>query len=702
MSDSDNLLEMFIFENMQLLEQLEELLLGGEKNDGLNEEQINETFRVMHTIKGSSAMMEYEGMTTLAHAVEDVFAKIREKLPKESEWPRIFDLVLEAIDFFKEEIEKIQDGMQPDGDGEELCREMKQILERLKKDDLEGEEDSASIDMNFPVEEEVEELVESVELPLDKLNLEPGEACFKATVFFESGCQMETVRAFGVVMSVKDMCSSVVHYPEDLNDNCDEEIATKGLTIFMAAAENEKNDLREKLEQTMFLQSLDFTEVDISEKAQEKEADQQAHVERSASEEAPSKPAERKKAEKPAPQSADAKTDDKPVRQSFISVNVNKVDKLMNLVGEIVTTESMVTKNPDLADMQLENFDKQARLLRKLTDELQDVVMSIRMVPISATFHKMQRIVRDMCKKVGKQANLVIIGEETEVDKNIIDNLSDPLMHIIRNSMDHGIESPEERIAAGKNPVGTVRLEARNSGGDVIVQVADDGAGIDKDKVIQKAIEKGLTTKAENEISDKEAYNFILLPGFSTNDEVTEYSGRGVGMDVVHQNIDKIGGSVSVESEPGKGMTVTIHIPLTLAIMDGMKITVGDSIYIVPTLTIRESLEPRLHKIIQEPDGSEFIMIRGECFPILRLNRIFGVPAKVEELNDGIMVLVEGEAGAVCIFADKLLGEQQAVIKPMPPFISRYIGRVKGIGGCTIMGDGSIALILDINSLLSA
>lgn len=267
--------------------------------------------------------------------------------------------------------------------------------------------------------------------------------------------------------------------------------------------------------------------------------------------------------------------------------------------------------------------------------------------------------------------------------------------------MDHGIEPPAERVAAGKDPTGRITLEANSTSGDIIVRVIDDGYGMDRDKIIEKAYERGLTNKPASEITDKEAFGFTLLPGFSTNDQVTEYSGRGVGMDVVHKNLDDVGGSISIDSEFGVGTTITMHIPLTLAIMDGMKVTVGDSTYIVPTLSIRESLEPRLHEIIREPNGNEMIIIRGSCYPIIRLHQVFNVPDGKENFNDGIMVLVESEWGEACLFADELLGEQQAVVKPMPLYVTKTIGRIQGISGCSIMGNGGIALILDINSLLS-
>ncbi|MBQ5850381.1 MAG: chemotaxis protein CheA, partial [Lachnospiraceae bacterium] len=396
-----------------------------------------------------------------------------------------------------------------------------------------------------------------------------------------------------------------------------------------------------------------------------------------------------------------ASSSGKGVQQSFISVNVHKIDKLMDLMGEIVTTESMVIKNPDIANMHLENFDKQARQLRKLTDEMQEVVMSIRMIPISSTFHKMKRIVRDMCKKVNKEANLVLVGEKTEVDKNVLDALSDPLMHLIRNSMDHGLESPEDRQKVGKNPVGTITLEAKNTGGDIIVSVSDDGRGLDKDKLIAKAISRGLVNKPESEITDKEAYNFILMPGFSTKEKVTEFSGRGVGMDVVRQNLESIGGSISIDSELGNGMTITMHIPLTLAIIEGMNVSVGKSKLIIPILNIKESLEARNQEIIKDPDGNDMVILRGECFRIIKLYEEFNIHTDVTDINDSILVLVEAERGTACLMVDELLGEQQAVIKPLPQYITNVIGKPKGVSGCSILGDGNISLIIDINSLLN-
>ncbi len=704
MGENESMLEMYVLENGQLLEQLEELFLSGEKNAVLPKEQIDETFRVMHTIKGSSAMMGYDAITKLAHAVEDMFSLIREKSPDESEWEGIFDVVLRSIDFFKEEIEKIQRGDTPDGQADDLLSEIKVIYARLK----DGKGVKVEEEKSDPGSGDEGGTAGSGITPemLAKLDPGDGEEIYRIKLVFEDECQMETIRTFGAVMSLEGLYSNMVSIPEDLNENCDDEIIANGFLMYLVSKPDNMDIIKQKLSETMFLQSYEFDEIEPD------EDEMPAPVPEPAEQAAPAAPegapalATEKPAAPAAPAASDAKAgspakDDKQAIQSFINVNVSKIDKLMNLVGEIVTTESMVTKNPDIEGMHLENFDKQARQLRKLTDELQDTVMSIRMVPIAATFHKMRRIVRDIGKKSGKEAELVIVGEDTEVDKNIIDGLGDPLMHLIRNAMDHGMETPEERIAAGKPAKGRVTLEALNSGGDVVVRVMDNGRGMNKQRIIQKAIEKGLTTKAENEISDQEALGFTLMPGFSTKEQVSEYSGRGVGMDVVRNNIENIGGSIVLESEEGKGTTVTMHIPLTLAILNGMKITVGDSLYIVPILSIRESLEPKLHKVIEDPNGNEMIMIRGECYPIIRLHDVFGVNTEVNDFNDGIMILVESEVGAACLFAEKLLGEQQVVIKPMPLYVTKNFGRIKGLAGCSVMGDGGIALILDINRILS-
>lgn len=700
----DPMLEVYILENSQLIEQLEEMFLNAEKNKMLTSNQVNEVFRIMHTIKGSSAMMSYENIATLAHRLEDLFSSVRDTAPPEDIWPPIFDLVLEAVDIFKEEMEKISAGGQPDADTSEMIAKVEALHAQMK-----GEAPAA------PPAPATQEAAAAPENP------EQGEAptgeggiCYKAHIEFQEDAGMETIRAFGIVNEIKPLAECIVTIPIDINSNHDEEITEAGFTIYFTSIE-EEDYLRSKLEETILLKTLHFDlcpdcEIPSPMKCTDKSQKQaQGGATPPPAEQSPgggaAQPAEDAKDDKPASAAkpaANGAPSGGNVAQSYISVNVDKIDSLMSLMGEIVTTESMVVKNPDLEGLKLENFDKQARLLKKLTTELQDIVMSIRMVPISSTFHKMKRIVRDMSKKVNKEVELVLIGEKTEVDKNVIDHLSDPLMHLIRNSMDHGLETPQEREEAGKDRIGHVTLEARNTGGDIVVSVKDDGRGLNREKLIQKAQEKGITSKSSGEISDKEAYNYILMPGFSTKAQVTEFSGRGVGMDVVRSNIEAIGGSMSIDSTPGAGTTITMHIPLTLAIIDGMNVTIGDGTYVIPILNIQESLEGKSQEVITDPNGNEMAIIRGEALPVIRVYERFGLETDITDIKDGVLVLVKSEKGAACLFVDELIGEQQAVIKPVPQYISHLVGKLDGVAGCTILGDGSISLITDVNGLLGS
>ena len=395
-----------------------------------------------------------------------------------------------------------------------------------------------------------------------------------------------------------------------------------------------------------------------------------------------------------------------PVKQNLISVNLMKLDSLMDIVGEIVITESMVTSSPELNQLSrdaYDNFMKSARQLRKLTDDLQDIAMSLRMVPISGVFQKMSRIVRDMKQKLGKDVRLTLIGEETEVDKTIVDSIQDPIMHMIRNAMDHGIEeTSQDRIAAGKNPQGEIILSASHTSSEVVISIADDGIGMNPDKLLAKAREKGLLTKPESDYTKKEALGLVMLPGFSTNQTVTEYSGRGVGMDVVKKNVEAVGGTVSLSSDEGKGTTFTMKIPLTLAIMDGMKVTVGNSIFTIPIANIRQSFKITTSEILHDESGSEMVERMGSFYPIIRLHQFYNIETDIVNLEDGILMWVEASDRSFCLFVDELIGEQQIVVKPLPTFLNYFELKNYGITGCSILGDGNITIILDVLSFHAA
>ena len=328
--------------------------------------------------------------------------------------------------------------------------------------------------------------------------------------------------------------------------------------------------------------------------------------------------------------------------------------------------------------------------------------MSLRMVPVSSTFQKMNRIVRDMSKKLNRPAKLVLIGEDTEVDKTIVDGISDPIMHIVRNSMDHGLEETEaERVAAGKDPVGEIILSARHTGSEVIIEVKDDGRGADTQAILNKAIRQGLASP-DMEYSQKEILNFMMMPGFSTNTEVTEYSGRGVGLDVVKKNVAEVGGTVSLSSEFGKGMTTTLKIPLTMAIMDGMEVSVGPSLFTIPINSILSSIKVTADQIVYDPARGEMMKIRDNYYPVIRAKDIFQMSEGRDNVEEGIMIWVEAGERSYCLFVDELLGEQQIVVKPLPSYVNSFNVKSYGITGCSILGDGSISIILDMMNLYNA
>ncbi|MCL1861949.1 MAG: chemotaxis protein CheA, partial [Defluviitaleaceae bacterium] len=376
----------------------------------------------------------------------------------------------------------------------------------------------------------------------------------------------------------------------------------------------------------------------------------------------------------------------------MISVNVNKLDALLNLMGELVISEAMVTQNSELDGLQLESFNKETRQLRKIISNLQQTVMGMRMVPLSATFFRMHRIVRDMCRQLDKDVQLDIVGEETEVDKNIIEHIADPIMHIIRNSIDHGIELKEERAKTDKSPKARVLLEAKNAGGDVLIIIKDDGRGINTEKVLKKAKANGLTTRPDAEYTDREIQQFIFLPGFSTNEQVTAFSGRGVGMDVVSSNLEIVGGTALVDSVPGEGTTFTLKIPLTLAIIEGMSVLVAGAQYTIPIVHIIKSFKAQPENLFTDPSGNEMITERGEIFNIVRLHEFFNIDGAVTDVCEGTLIMLENGEHVVCLLVDDLIGQQQAVVKSMP----KYFKKVRGLSGCTLLGNGDISLIIDV------
>jgi two-component system chemotaxis sensor kinase CheA len=685
---NEPMLDMFIFETSQLIEQLEQLILASEKESCYELDTINEIFRIMHTIKGSSAMMMYNNITSLAHGVEDLFYYFREEKPTHFNCSSLSDLVLEGVDFIKIEVEKIKNKDQADGNAAALIEKLKDFLNDLKQINKCG--------IPIIAVKEVSNIKQQYYIPQDRGRVRTYSNIFKAVIFFEEGCEMENIRAYTILHNLKDLTDEVYYLPEDIIDSDDsvDTIRKDGFHLYLKTDYSYER-MYEFFLQTIFLKELELFQLDNDDELKQFSKPNQVTTSGN-----PIKVPSMNTMSKVEKEHSDKEFQVSSVQQSIISVSVTKLDMLMDLVGEMVIAEAMVIQNPDLQGLELDNFQKAARQLNKITSEMQHMVMSIRMVPLTATFQKMNRIVRDMCKKLGKEVQLEISGEETEVDKNIIEHISDPLMHLVRNALDHGVELPEDRQLKGKFKVGTISLEAKNIGSDVLILVKDDGSGLDREKILRKARENNLLYKDVSEMSDKEVFNLILLPGFSTKDMVTEFSGRGVGMDVVTKNIETIGGSISVESVLNKGTTIIMKIPLTLAIIDGMNIKVGESCYTIPTTSIKESFRPMERDIITDPDNNEMIMVRGQCYPLLRLHELYKVKTDITNFMDGIIIMVEQDEKTLGVFADELIGQQQVVVKSLPSYI-KSLRKIRGLTGCTLLGDGSISLILDIAGLIN-
>ncbi|MDE7283983.1 MAG: chemotaxis protein CheA [Lachnospiraceae bacterium] len=727
---TDGMLDMYLFENGQLLEQLQEIVLEQKDADCFDEDSINEIFRTMHTIKGSSGIMMFDEITAVAHKLEDIFYFLRESHPDNVPHLELVDHVLEVEDFISSEMEKIRNGDPADGKSGDIIKGLDEFLDTIKGGGKKGKKGKKEEPPANHHEEPKQFYIAPVATSASHF--------YKIYITFFPETDMSNVHAYKTVYALKEVAEDILYSPEDIVSDPDtaDIIINEGFRILLQAQCSEE-EVRKVIGVGYDIQKVDIFEckaeefhqgfdfggsdsavdsagtpvIDLESSVEEIDARvQEASEENKADSEAE----EAKKPEKPAIKPGDfviqskepgkkkklAKDKPKSEKATFISVNVSKMDQLMELIGELVISESVVLQNSDLKvpGLNLDNFNKAAAQLSKISTDLQNVIMSMRMVPLTNTFQKMNRIVFDTSRKLGKDIEFVMVGDQTEVDKNIIEHISDPLMHIVRNSVDHGIEEKQKRIDSGKSEKGKITLSAKTEAGKVWISVEDDGAGLDRNKILAKARKQGLLddNKPDSAYTDKEVYQFITLPGFSTNEQVTEISGRGVGMDVVVQNIQAIGGALEIESTQGFGSIMSLKIPLTLAIIDGIVMEIGNSSFVLETGAIKEFIRVKEDMLIHEPNGDEYIMIRGECFPVRRLGQWYGLKEYKASVEEGVMLILEVEDKKVCLLVDRLIGEQEIVVKPIPS----YIKKVKGISGCTQLGDGSIALILDAAGLI--
>ncbi len=786
--EREAMLESYLYEMNQMLNSLEATCL--QADHGFTENDINEVFRVMHTVKGASAMMQYENIANLAHVVEDLFFYLREEKPKNYDSSSVVDISFESMDFIRNELSKIESGDNNFEPEAKIVETVTKVLKNIKGETAPVAAAAPTKTVTATTSESSAHLTELVRL-VEGTEISDEENKFVVRTLLEVEANMKAVRMFNVNAKFQENYSYLVSTPAEVaNVTLGDDAWDDGLLNTFATTENleyvvtnlrklsdidfidicqifksngeqdkvgefNKYDIKftfnSEINETysnifailelvehkvgaLFVRELPIsnarlgvsseiemriyfegTQAELEEILKSSDDVKNVEVlsavmsaaiiggaevhETVVTTEIANTPEIVNESVPMAMEGGDSSKQKANVSTSqVISVSVSKLDQLLNLIRELVISESMVTHNPDLENLNLESFHKDARQLRKITNDVQDLVMSMRMVPLSKVFFKFNRIVRDMSKTLEKEVNLEIIGEETEVDKNIIEHISDPLMHMLRNSIDHGLETPEERLKSGKPKMGTVRLEAKNAGSEVLIILSDDGKGLDKDKILAKAKKNGLLKKDESEYTDKEIFQFIFLPGFSTNDAVTSFSGRGVGMDVVTNNIIAVGGSIDVNSTRGVGTTFTLKIPLTLAIIDGMLISIGEDVYTLPIVSIKQSFKVKKEQITLDPDGNEMIRVRGEVFSLLRLCDFFHIEPKHRDLEEGIVIMVENGDKIVCLLADSLIGEHQVVVKSLPS----YINKINGISGCTLLGSGEISIIIDINGLFNA
>ena len=709
--NTESMLDMYLFENTQLLERLQEIVLEQKDEECFDEDSINEIFRSMHTIKGSSGIMMFDEITTVSHKLEDVFFYLRESHPDNVPHLTLVEYVLEVSDFIMGEMEKLQNGESADGSSAELVSRIDDFLKSIK-----GEEKGSK------KKKEPEKAPEPA-APMQFYIAPMATAAsrfYKIYITFTPGTELVNIHAYKIVFGLKDVAEDLLHYPEDIisDESSAQEILDNGFKLLLQSQSSEE-EIRNLIGIGYDVQKVDIYEctakeyqqgfdsigseirIDLGAGAEEAKAKTQ-ETEKAKAEEKPIAPGDFViQAKEPGKVKKLAKDKPKKVEKtSYISVDVAKMDLLMDLIGELVISESVVLQNPDLKvpGLKLDNFNKAAQQMAKISTDLQNVIMAMRMVPLTNTFQKMNRIVFDVSRKLGKDIDFEMVGDTTEVDKNIIEHISDPLMHMVRNAVDHGIESKEDRLKAGKSARGKVTLSAKTESGKVWIVVTDNGAGLNRDKIMAKARRQGLLEpgKMESSYTDKEVFQFITLPGFSTNEKVTEYSGRGVGMDVVMQNIQSIGGTLEIESTYGQGSSMIMKIPLTLAIIDGIVMQVGSSTFVIETGVVKEFIRVNKSMMLQEPNGSECVMIRGECYPVLRLGKWYNLKEYRKDVEEGMMLILDVEGKKLCLFVDTLIGKQEIVVKPIPS----YIKKVKGMSGCTQLGDGSIALILDPAGLI--
>ncbi len=693
--DVSQYLEIFIDETREHLQSLNEQILVLEREPE-NVDTINEIFRAAHSLKGMAGTMGYKRMQRLTHDMENVFSEIRNGKMKAS--PKLVDVLFKGLDALEQYLDVIvNSGDEGTEDNEDIIQSLNEILKEGLGGATEAPAAAPAATPAAPAATATAAagdsgvkpytLAEHEKSAISKALSEKLNA-FAMTVYIQESCILKAARAFLVFKALEDL-GTVIHSEPSVQDIEDERFEFDFTVVLLT--DKDAETAKKKVENVSEIKMACVEAIQPEAVAEKAATETKAATDSAASE----------KKESTAPASGNAapqKTTGKPVVNRSVRVDIDKLDDLMNLVSELIIAKNgLVSINTaDVTGLRESGFNEQIEYLERITTNLHQSVMKTRMVPIENVVSRFPRMIRDISKKLDKKMELYMSGEETELDRTVIDEIGDPLMHMLRNAADHGLESNEERIKAGKPEVGSIFLNAYQDGNNVVIEVRDDGKGVDVEKVKRKAVEKGaITAEQAATMSDKEAVDLLFRPSFSTAEQVSDLSGRGVGLDVVKSKIEALGGDVEAKTVLGEGTTFIVRLPLTLAIIQALMVELGQEKYAIPLGSI-QTIEDVLPSDIKYVQTKEVIHLRGNVIPLIRLRKVLDIPEddfSPESLT--VVIVAKGDRLAGLVI-DNLIGQQEIVIKS----IGKYINNNKMIGGATILGDGEVALILDANAIV--
>lgn len=698
--DVSQYLEIFIDESEEHLQTLSDCIMVLEKEPD-NKDTINEVFRAAHSLKGMAGTMGFKRMQHLTHDMENVFQEVRSDRVKVTSG--MIDLLFKCLDALEGYLDNIKSTSDEGTEDNEVI--IKELNDFIAKADGEAEAENKEVsevkEAAPAATQEEKEGQEKIELTGEEKKAireaeSNGQHIYAMTVHIQKDCLLKAARAFLVFKAVEDFGQILVYRPS--SQDIEDEKFEFDFSFFLAS-EEETDKIVAAAKAVSEIEKVDAEEIHLEEYLKEAAAQEEQQAKEAATEQKEAPAEVPKAAEKKAPAAtAKKQTNAKPVTGRTVRVDIEKLDALMNQVSELIIAKNSLVSisSNESGEYQNQSFHEQIEYLERITTNLHESVMKVRMVPIESVVNKFPRMIRDLSRKLGKKMELYMTGEDTELDRTVVDQIGDPLQHLLRNSADHGLEDNATRVERGKPEVGSIFLKAFQEGNNVIIEVGDDGNGIDVAAVRDKAVERGVITaeQAEN-MSQKEIINLLFLPSFSMAKKITDISGRGVGLDVVKSNIEALGGDVEVRTQLGEGTTFIVRLPLTLAIIQALMVEIRDEKYAIALGSISniESIPVNEIKYVQ---AQEVIHLRGAVIPLIRLDQVLDMEEKQEEPENLTVVIVKKGDSLAGLVVDNLIGQQEIVIKSL----GKYITNNKIISGATILGDGEVALILDVNTLM--